>query len=189
MVFSSSLVTYGRATVLVTNTGMNTELGKIATLMEETQEKSTPLQISLDEFSKKLAFGIIGICVIVFGLSMYRGIDLLDSLMFAVALAVAAIPEALSSIVTIVLAIGTQSMAKENAIIKKLKAVEGLGCVSVICSDKTGTLTQNKMTVKKIFVDNNLIDSTKIDFKNFDSNFLLTSSILCNDSTSKMVLR
>ncbi|NOW86364.1 Ca2+-transporting ATPase [Clostridium beijerinckii] len=185
MVFSSSLVTYGRATVLVTNTGMNTELGKIATLMEETQEKSTPLQISLDEFSKKLAFGIIGICVIVFGLSMYRGIDLLDSLMFAVALAVAAIPEALSSIVTIVLAIGTQSMAKENAIIKKLKAVEGLGCVSIICSDKTGTLTQNKMTVKKIFVDNKLIDSTKIDFKNSDSNFLLTSSVLCNDSTSK----
>ena len=184
MVFSSSLVTYGRATVLVTNTGMHTELGKIATLMEETEEKSTPLQVSLDEFSKKLAFGIMGICVIVFGLSMYRGTPILDSLMFAVALAVAAIPEALSSIVTIVLAIGTQSMAKEHAIIKKLKAVEGLGCVSVICSDKTGTLTQNKMTVKKIFVDNKLIDSDKIDFKNSDSNFLLTSSVLCNDSTS-----
>jgi Ca2+-transporting ATPase len=184
MVFSSSLVTYGRATVLVTNTGMKTELGKIATLMEETEEKSTPLQISLDEFSKKLAIGIMGICVIVFGLSMYRGTPLLDSLMFAVALAVAAIPEALSSIVTIVLAIGTQSMAKEHAIIKKLKAVEGLGCVSVICSDKTGTLTQNKMTVKKIFVDNKLIDSDNIDFKNSDSNFLLTSSVLCNDSTS-----
>lgn len=184
MVFSSSLVTYGRATVLVTNTGMNTELGKIATLMEETQEKSTPLQVSLDEFSKKLAFGIIGICVIVFGLSMYRGIDILDSLMFSVALAVAAIPEALSSIVTIVLAIGTQSMAKENAIIKRLKAVEGLGCVSVICSDKTGTLTQNKMTVKKIFVDNKLIDSNKIDSTDSNSNFILTSSVLCNDSTS-----
>ena len=119
MVFSSSLVTYGRATVLVTNTGMNTELGKIATLMEETEEKSTPLQVSLDEFSKKLAIGIMGICVIVFGLSMYRGTPILDSLMFAVALAVAAIPEALSSIVTIVLAIGTQSMAKEHAIIKE----------------------------------------------------------------------
>jgi len=184
MVFSSSLVTYGRATILVTNTGMNTELGKIATLMEKTEEKNTPLQVSLDEFSKKLAIGIMGICVIVFGLSMYRGTPILDSLMFAVALAVAAIPEALSSIVTIVLAIGTQSMAKEHAIIKKLKAVEGLGCVSVICSDKTGTLTQNKMTVKKIFVDNKLIDSNKIDFKNSDSNFLLTSSVLCNDSTS-----
>lgn len=184
MVFSSSLVTYGRATVLVTNTGMNTELGKIATLMESTQEKSTPLQTSLDEFSKKLAFGIMGICVIVFGLSMYRGTDILDSLMFAVALAVAAIPEALSSIVTIVLAIGTQSMAKENAIIKKLKAVEGLGCVSVICSDKTGTLTQNKMTVKKIFVDNKLIDANKIDINNSNEKFLLTTSVLCNDSTS-----
>ena len=170
MVFSSSLVTYGRATVLVTKTGMNTELGKIATLMEETQEKATPLQVSLDEFSKKLAIGIIGICILVFALSMYRGTNLLDSLMFAVALAVAAIPEALSSIVTIVLAIGTQSMAKENAIIKKLKAVEGLGCVSVICSDKTGTLTQNKMTVKKIFIDN--------------KSFLLNSSILCSDATS-----
>ena len=184
MVFSSSLVTYGRATVLVTNTGMSTELGKIAALMEDTQEKSTPLQISLDEFSKKLAIGIIGICILVFGLSMYRGTPLLDSLMFSVALAVAAIPEALSSIVTIVLAIGTQSMAKENAIIKKLKAVEGLGCVSVICSDKTGTLTQNKMTAKKIFVDNKLMDSDKIDSNDFLSNFLLTSSVLCNDSTS-----
>lgn len=184
MVFSSSLVTYGRATVLVTNTGMNTELGKIATLMESTQEKTTPLQASLDDFSKKLALSIMGICAIVFSLSIYRGTDILDSLMFAVALAVAAIPEALSSIVTIVLAIGTQSMAKENAIIKKLKAVEGLGCVSVICSDKTGTLTQNKMTVKKIFVDNKLIDSNKINPTNSDSNFLLTSSILCNDSTS-----
>lgn len=184
MVFSSSLVTYGRASVLVTNTGMHTELGKIATLMEETEEKNTPLQISLDEFSKKLAIGIMFICIIVFGLSMYRGINLLDSLMFAVALAVAAIPEALSSIVTIVLAIGTQSMAKEHAIIKKLKAVEGLGCVSVICSDKTGTLTQNKMTVKKIFVDNKLIDSSNIDSNTSDFNFLLTSSVLCNDSTS-----
>ncbi|WP_154826333.1 cation-translocating P-type ATPase [Clostridium butyricum] len=184
MVFSSSLVTYGRATVLVTKTGMNTELGKIASLMEETQEKATPLQVSLDEFSKKLAIGIIGICALVFFLSMYRGTPLLDSLMFAVALAVAAIPEALSSIVTIVLAIGTQSMAKENAIIKKLKAVEGLGCVSVICSDKTGTLTQNKMTVKKIFVDNKTIDSEDININDELESFLLNSSILCSDAVS-----
>ena len=184
MVFSSSLVTYGRATVLVTKTGMNTELGKIASLMEETQEKATPLQVSLDEFSKKLAIGIIGICALVFFLSMYRGTPLLDSLMFAVALAVAAIPEALSSIVTIVLAIGTQSMAKENAIIKKLKAVEGLGCVSVICSDKTGTLTQNKMTVKKIFVDNKTIDSENININDELESFLLNSSILCSDAVS-----
>ena len=184
MVFSSSLVTYGRAVVLVTNTGMNSELGKIASLMEETQEKTTPLQVSLDEFSKKLAIGVIGICILVFSLSMYRGTELLDSLMFAVALAVAAIPEALSSIVTIVLALGTQSMAKENAIIKKLKAVEGLGCVSVICSDKTGTLTQNKMTVKKIFIDNKMIDSEKINVDNSLEKFLITSSILCSDATS-----
>lgn len=184
MVFSSSLVTYGRATVLVTKTGMNTELGKIALLMEETKEKATPLQVSLDEFSKKLAIGIIGICALVFALSMYRGTPILDSLMFAVALAVAAIPEALSSIVTIVLAIGTQTMAKENAIIKKLKAVEGLGCVSVICSDKTGTLTQNKMTVKKIFIDNKTIDSEKININNKLEEFLLNSSILCSDAVS-----
>ena len=184
MVFSSSLVTYGRAVVLVTKTGMNTELGKIASLMEETQEKATPLQVSLDEFSKKLAIGIIGICAVVFALSIYRGTEILDSLMFAVALAVAAIPEALSSIVTIVLAIGTQLMAKENAIIKKLKAVEGLGCVSVICSDKTGTLTQNKMTVKKVFIDNKLIDSEDIDINDSMHSFLLNSSILCSDATS-----
>ncbi len=184
MVFSSSLVTYGRATVLVTKTGMNSQLGKIASLMEITQEKSTPLQISLDEFSKKLAFGIIAICILVFGLSMYHGTNVLDSLMFAVALAVAAIPEALSSIITIVLAIGTQNMAAENAIIKKLKAVESLGCVSIICSDKTGTLTQNKMTVQKLFVHNELIDNKSLNMDNPSENFLLKSAVLCNDATS-----
>src|SRR5699024_7852374 len=143
MVFSGSLVTYGRATVLVTATGMNTELGKIATLMNQTQQRKTPLQESLDNFSAKLAIVIMVICAIVFGLSVFRSnMEILDALMFAVALAVAAIPEALSSIVTIVLAMGTQKMAKQNAIMKDLKAVESLGCVSVICSDKTGTLTQ-----------------------------------------------
>ena len=142
MVFSGSLVTYGRATVVVTDTGMHTEIGKIASLMNQTQQRKTPLQQSLDDFSKKLAVIILAICVVVFGLSLYREMPILDSLMFAVALAVAAIPEALSSIVTIVLAMGTQKMAKENAIIKDLKAVESLGSVSVICSDKTGTLTQ-----------------------------------------------
>lgn len=185
MVFSGSLVTYGRAIVVVTGTGMNTEIGKIASLMEQTQEKQTPLQQNLDDFSKKLAIGILGVCVLVFGLSVYRGTPMLDSLMFAVALAVAAIPEALSSIVTIVLALGTQKMAKENAIIKKLKAVEGLGSVSIICSDKTGTLTQNKMTVKKIFVDNKLVEDTELNLNNTVENYLLMSSILCNDSTSK----
>jgi P-type Ca2+ transporter type 2C len=185
MVFSGSLVTYGRALVVVTATGMNTEIGKIAHLMEETQEKQTPLQASLDDFSKKLAIGILVICVLVFGLSLYRGTPMLDSLMFAVALAVAAIPEALSSIVTIVLALGTQKMAKENAIIKKLRAVEGLGSVSVICSDKTGTLTQNKMTVRKVYLDNKLIDGEDLDLNDELTNYLVNSSILCNDSTSK----
>lgn len=185
MVFSGSLVTYGRALVVVTATGMNTEIGKIAHLMKETQEKQTPLQASLDDFSKKLAIGILIICVLVFGLSLYRGTPMLDSLMFAVALAVAAIPEALSSIVTIVLALGTQKMAKENAIIKKLRAVEGLGSVSVICSDKTGTLTQNKMTVRKVYLDNKLIDGEDLDLNDELTNYLVNSSILCNDSTSK----
>ncbi len=185
MVFSGSLVTYGRAIVVVTGTGMETEIGKIASLMEQTQEKQTPLQQNLDDFSKKLAIGILGVCALVFGLSIYRGTPMLDSLMFAVALAVAAIPEALSSIVTIVLALGTQKMAKENAIIKKLKAVEGLGSVSIICSDKTGTLTQNKMTVKQVFVDNKLVDGEKLNLKSTPENYLLISSILCNDSTSK----
>ena len=184
MVFSSSLVTYGRALIVVTNTGMTTELGKIATLMEQTKEKKTPLQITLDDFSKKLATIILIICAIVFGLSVYRQTPVLDSLMFAVALAVAAIPEALSSIVTIVLALGTQKMAKENAIIKNIKSVEGLGCVSIICSDKTGTLTQNKMTTKQIFVDNNLIESEDITFNNnIVQNDLMKAAILCNDST------
>lgn len=185
MVFSGSLVTYGRALVLVTSTGMKTEIGKIATLMEETQEKKTPLQVSLDDFSKKLAFIILAICVVVFGLSLYRKMPVIDSLMFAVALAVAAIPEALSSIVTIVLALGTQKMAKENAIIKKLKAVEGLGSVSIICSDKTGTLTQNKMTVKKVYVDGELIDGESLILDNNVQAYLLKNAILCNDSTSQ----
>ena len=185
MVFSGSLVTYGRALVIVTNTGMKTEIGKIATLMEETQEKKTPLQVSLDDFSKKLAFIILAICIVVFGLSVYRQMPILDSLMFAVALAVAAIPEALSSIVTIVLALGTQKMAKENAIIKNIRAVEGLGSVSIICSDKTGTLTQNKMTVRKVYVDGKLINGTEISLKNKVEDYLIKNSILCNDSTSR----
>ena len=184
MVFSSSLVTYGRATVLVTKTGMNTELGKIATLMEQTQEKKTPLQVSLDDFSKKLAIVILLICILVFGLSLYRNVPILDSLLFAVALAVAAIPEALGSIVTIVLALGTQKMASENAIIKNIRAVEGLGCVSIICSDKTGTLTQNKMTTKQILVDNSLIESENLNLDNKVHKSLLRASLLCNDSTS-----
>ncbi len=149
MLFSGSLVTYGRAVIVVTGTGMKTELGKVASLLKNTEEKKTPLQVNLDNFSKKLSILILIICVLIFILDVFRGYPVMDSIMFSIALAVAAIPEALSSIVTIVLALGTQKMARENAIVKKLKAVEGLGSVSVICSDKTGTLTQNKMTVKK----------------------------------------
>ncbi len=183
MVFSGSLVAYGRGLILVTNTAMETELGKIANLMEQAQDKSTPLQKSLDDFSKKLSFIILVICAVVFALCVFRGQYITDALMFATALAVAAIPEALSSIVTISLAIGTQKMAKEHAIIKELKSVESLGCVSVICSDKTGTLTQNKMTVQKVFT----LDSTKTteEISKDDSIFteLIMSSVLCNDSS------
>ena len=183
MVFSGSLVTYGRATVLVTEIGMSTEIGKIAGLMNDTKEKKTPLQISLDNFSKKLALIIMVICAFVFVLSMLRDMPILDSLMFAVALAVAAIPEALGSIVTIVQAIGTQKMAKEQAIIKELKAVESLGSVSVICSDKTGTLTQNKMTVQQVYIDENTIDFDEIDLKNQLHRYLLYDAILTNDAS------
>lgn len=151
MVFSGSLVTAGRGTAVVTATGMDTEIGKIAGLMDRTGEKRTPLEVSLDRFSGRLAAAILAICVVVFWIDIYRGEPLLDAVMFAVALAVAAIPEALGSIVTIVQAMGTQKMAREQGIIKDLKAVESLGCVSVICTDKTGTLTQNRMEVVEVF--------------------------------------
>lgn len=181
MVYSSSLVSYGRAVVLVTGTGMQTEIGKIADLMESAQEKATPLQRSLDDFSKKLSIIIMIICAIVFGLGVWRDMGIAEALMFAVALAVAAIPEALSSIVTIGLAIGTQKMAKENAIIKNLRAVEGLGCVSVICSDKTGTLTQNRMTVKKAYVNGKVWDGEEAKSNMAAVDGLVTESVLCND--------
>ena len=189
MVFSGSLVTYGRALMVVTATGMNTELGKVAALMNQTQQRKTPLQRSLDDFSKKLAIIILAICVVVFGLSLYHADSMdwqaiLDSLMFAVALAVAAIPEALSSIVTIVQAMGTQKMARQNAIIKDLKAVETLGAVSVICSDKTGTLTQNKMSPQKIYVDGDLFDHQQLDLTNTVHHRLLQSAILASDATT-----
>lgn len=183
MVYSGSLVTYGRATVVVCGTGMNTEIGKIAALMNATKENKTPLQVSLDKFSSRLAIIILIISALVFGLSLWREMPILDSLMFAVALAVAAIPEALSSIVTIVQAMGTQKMARENAIIKELKAVESLGCVSVICSDKTGTLTQNKMTVCDVFINNETIAPTDINIEKELHRYLLYTAMLSNDSS------
>ena len=184
MVYSGTLVTYGRAEVLVTGTGMNTEIGKIAGLMNDTKEKKTPLQVSLDEFSKKLAAVIMVICVIVFFLSMYRDMPILDSLLFAVALAVAAIPEALGSIVTIVQAMGTGKMAAENAIMKELKAVESLGSVSVICSDKTGTLTQNKMTVTDVYTGGKCMKPEEMDIRLALHRYFLYTAVLNNDSSN-----
>ena len=183
MVYSGSLVTAGRGMVVVTETGMNTEIGKIAQLMNATKEKKTPLQVSLDRFSSKLAAGIMIICAVVFFLSLYRKMPVLDSLMFAVALAVAAIPEALSSIVTIVQAMGTQKMAKEHAIIKELKAVESLGCVSVICSDKTGTLTQNRMEVQKVYLGGRVWEPDKLRVEQKPFAWFLYGAVLANDSS------
>jgi len=184
MVFSGSFVTYGRGVVLVTAVGMNTEIGKIANLLENAKEKKTPLQVSLDKFGKKLAVIILIISAIIFAINIFRGSSILDALMFAVSLAVAAIPEALSSIVTIVLALGTQKMAKENAIVRKLHAVESLGSISVICSDKTGTLTQNKMTVQKIFVDDKVIEKDKLDSNEKLQRLLVFMALLCNDAVT-----
>lgn len=181
MVFSGSFVTNGRGQVIVTAIGMETEIGKIANLLDNAKEKKTPLQVSLDFFGKRLAFAIIVICLIIFALDIFRGREIGDSFMFAVSLAVAAIPEALSSIVTIVLAFGTQKMAKENAIIRKLHAVESLGSISVICSDKTGTLTQNKMTVQRVYINEEILPHDQL-FRNPLQEKLLNMSLLCNDS-------
>lgn len=184
MVFSGSFVTYGRGVILVTDIGMNTEIGKIANLLENAKEKKTPLQVSLDNFGRKLAFVILVISAIIFGLDIFRGRNIVDSFMFAVSLAVAAIPEALSSIVTIVLALGTQKMAKKNAIVRKLHAVESLGSISVICSDKTGTLTQNKMTVQKVFVDDKILDHDSLDHDKVLEKGLVLMALLCNDAVT-----
>ena len=182
MVYSGSFVTYGRGSFVVTGIGMETEVGKIASLLKTTSEKRTPLQINLDQFGQKLSILILVFCAILFGVSILRGDNLVDALLFAVALAVAAIPEALSSIVTIVLSFGTQKMAKEHAIMRKLQAVEGLGSVSVICSDKTGTLTQNKMTVEDYYVDEVCIKAADVDLNDPSQSRLLIGSMLCNDS-------
>lgn len=184
MVYSGSFVTYGRGSFIVTGIGMETEVGKIASLLKTTSEKKTPLQVNLDQFGQKLSIIILIFCGILFGINVFRGGNIGDAFLFAVALAVAAIPEALSSIVTIVLSFGTQKMAKEHAIIRKLQAVEGLGSVSIICSDKTGTLTQNKMTVEQYYVNETVIPADKIDVKDSEQEKLMYFSILCNDSTN-----
>ena len=184
MVYSGSFVTYGRGSFVVTGIGMETEVGKIASLLKTTSEKKTPLQVNLDQFGQKLSIIILVLCGILFGINVFRGGNIGDAFLFAVALAVAAIPEALSSIVTIVLSFGTQKMAKEHAIIRKLQAVEGLGSVSIICSDKTGTLTQNKMTVEQYYVNETVIPADKIDVKDSEQEKLMYFSILCNDSTN-----
>ncbi|MBQ8724457.1 MAG: cation-translocating P-type ATPase [Oscillospiraceae bacterium] len=190
MVYSGSFITYGRGKCIVTDIGMKTEVGKIAALIQSAQERKTPLQQTLDQFGRKLSIVILIICALVFGLQLWRadtiGFDsVMSSLMFAIALAVAAIPEALSSIVTIVLSFGTQKMAKENAIMRKLQAVEGLGSVSVICSDKTGTLTQNKMTVRKLVSQGHMVSAEDVNVQHADEKALVIASVLCNDSSVK----
>lgn len=182
MVFSSSLVTNGTGKYIVTSVGMNTQIGKIASMLQNAQERKTPLQVSLDDFSKKLTISICAICLIIMCMNIFMAHeDIVSALLIAVALAVAAIPEALGSIVTIVLSISTQKMVKEHAIIKQLNAVESLGCVSVICSDKTGTLTQNKMTVTDMYL--NLEHINTLNLSDHCHEVLLKICALCTNAT------
>ncbi len=183
MVFSGGLVTNGTARYIVTAVAMKTEIGKIASLLNDTKEKKTPLQKSLDDFSVKLSIGIVIISLIVLALNVFISkVPVIDAVMIAVALAVAAIPEALSSIVTIVLSISTQKMVKEHAIIKNLNAVESLGCVSIICSDKTGTLTQNKMTAIDIYNEHKLLKIEHLDHTDREDGTLLKACVICNNA-------
>ncbi|HJJ14613.1 MAG TPA: cation-translocating P-type ATPase [Clostridiaceae bacterium] len=184
MLFSSSLITYGRGKGIVVETGMNTEVGKIAGIINDTEKAETPLQIKLNKLGKTLGLVALAICAFIFIIGLIYGKEPLDMFMTAVSLAVAAIPEGLAAVSTIVLAIGVQRMVKKHAIVKKLPAVETLGSATVICSDKTGTLTQNKMTVKKIFYDNKLVDIDKIEQNEIkdDLEKLVYVSMLCNDT-------
>ena len=184
MVFSSSLITYGRGKGIVVETGMNTEVGKIAGMINETIDTQTPLQQKLNKLGKTLGIAAILICIVIFAVGLLYGKDPIDMFMTAVSLAVAAIPEGLAAVSTIVLAIGVQRMVKRHAIVKKLPAVETLGSTTVICSDKTGTLTQNKMTVKKVFYNNQLVDMDKIDITNIPQELqrLVYISMFCNDT-------
>ncbi|EOC99596.1 calcium-transporting P-type ATPase, PMR1-type [Caldisalinibacter kiritimatiensis] len=183
MVFSTGLVTHGRGKFIVTDTGMNTEIGKIAEMLESQEDLKTPLQEKLEGLGKWLGIIALGICAIIFAIGTFQGRPVFDMFMLAVSLAVAAIPEGLPAIVTIVLSLGVQRMIKKNAIIRKLPAVETLGTASVICSDKTGTLTQNKMTVTKVYTYNDLNDINQFDINQFDKNLAVQVGLLCNDSS------
>lgn len=185
MAFMSTLATYGRGIGVVVATGMNTEIGHIAKMIDDETDVATPLQVRLSKLGKTLGFASIFICTLIFILSYFQGRNLLEMLLVSISLAVAAIPEGLPAIVAIVLALGVQRMIKQNAIIKKLPAVETLGSVSIICSDKTGTLTVNQMTVKKVFVNNELFPVEKLNITSNDDLLLLEGMILCSDATSK----
>ena len=183
MLFSSSLITYGRGKGIVVETGMNTEVGKIAGIINSAEETQTPLQEKLNKLGKTLGIAALVICAIIFVIGLLYGKDPIEMFMTAVSLAVAVIPEGLAAVSTIVLAIGVQRMVKRHAIVKKLPAVETLGSTTVICSDKTGTLTQNKMTVEKIFYNGKLLDAEEVK-QNIDTNLekLVYISMLCNDT-------
>lgn len=184
MAFMSTLATYGRGSGIVVGAGMNTEIGKIAKMLDSEEEDPTPLQKRLAQLGKILGIAAVLICALIFVISMFQGRDLFEMLLTAISLAVAAIPEGLPAIVAIVLAMGVQRMIKHNAIVKKLPAVETLGSVSIICSDKTGTLTINQMTVKKFYANNNLEVLDKLDLNNEESKLLVDGMILCNDATT-----
>ena len=181
MLFSSSLITYGRGKAIVVETGMNTEVGKIAGMLNNTEKQETPLQRRLNSLGKTLGIAALAICAFIFVLGLLQGKDVISMFMTAVSLAVAVIPEGLVAVSTIVLAIGVQKMVKKNAIVKKLPAVETLGSSTVICSDKTGTLTQNKMTVEKVFCNDVTVDVNKVETTE-DFNKLVYNCMLCNDS-------
>ena len=183
MLFSSSLVTYGRGKGIVVETGMTTEVGKIAEMLDNTEEQITPLQEKLNKLGKTLGIAALAICVVIFIIGLIQGKEPIHMFMTAVSLAVAAIPEGLVAVSTIVLAIGVQKMVKKNAIVKRLPAVETLGSATVICSDKTGTLTQNKMTVEKIFINEETKDIEEYkDSNDLDLEKLVYANMLCNDT-------